>query len=65
MEGKIPYSLKNARQLAELTQEEVAKKLNISTATLSNWESGKTSPKIKQYKALCSLYNLALDEILT
>lgn len=65
MDDNRQLSFKKARQLAELTQEEVAKKLNISTTTLSNWESGKTSPKIKQYKALCSLYNLALDEILT
>lgn len=64
MDGNRQLSFKKARQLAEFSQEEVAKKLNISTATLSNWESGKTSPNIKQYKALCSLYNLELDDII-
>ena len=50
-------TLKAARVNANLSQIDAAKKLNISTSTLRNWEKGKTFPNQKQIVSICHLYN--------
>ena len=40
----INIKLTEARQAVGLTQEQVAEAMDISRQTLSNWETGKTSP---------------------
>lgn len=61
MEYKI--SLKAARINADMSQTEVANRLNVSAASVANWERGKTSPKTTMLMRLCSLYNVPLDLI--
>ncbi len=57
------FTLKAARVNANLTQSQVAAKLNISIATLKNWESGKTFPKQPQIEALCEIYKVSYDNL--
>lgn len=59
----MKISLKAARVNANLTQKEVARKLDISDVTVINWENGKTAPTVKQIYSLCSLYGCTLDDI--
>lgn len=59
MEYKI--SIKAARVNAELSQSEAAKKLNVSRDTLSNWESGKTSPSIDKLDDIARVYGIPYD----
>lgn len=61
MNGKI--TLKAARVNAGLTQEEVAKKMNISLPTIAKWESESGSIKMKYAKRLCELYKKNIDDI--
>lgn len=56
-------TLKAARVNAGLTQLAAADKLNVSVATLKNWERGKTFPKQPQIEALCELYGVSYDNI--
>ena len=56
-------TLKAARVNAGLTQLAVAKKLDISVATLKNWESAKTFPKQPHIEALCELYGVSYNNI--
>lgn len=56
-------TLKAARVNAGLTQLAAADKLNVSVATLKNWESGKTFPKQPHIEALCKLYGVTYDNI--
>jgi transcriptional regulator with XRE-family HTH domain len=56
-------TLKAARVNAGLTQLAVAKKLDISVATVKNWECAKTFPKQPQIEALCELYGVSYDNI--
>lgn len=57
------FTLKAARVNAGLTQANVAKELEISIATLKNWESGKTFPKQPHIEALCKLYSVSYDNL--
>lgn len=56
-------TLKAARVNAGLTQLAAAEKLNVSVATLKNWESGKTFPKQPHIEALCELYGVSYDNL--
>lgn len=51
-------SLKAARVNAGMTQDEVAKQLNRNVMTISNWETGKTSPSWKDLVQLSELYRV-------
>ena len=61
MEMKI--SLKAARVNANMTQSEVAKKLQKNKQTIVNWETGKTSIDAANFAALCKLYNIGQNYI--
>ena len=56
-------SLEAARVNAGLSQKEVAKKLNVSNKTISNWENGKTFPSAEKITELCSLYGTSFDNL--
>lgn len=56
--------LKTARKRAGYpTQAEVAEILGITVATLSNYETGKTSPKHTTARKMAELYGKSLDEL--
>lgn len=56
-------SLKAMRVEHSITQEQLAKKLNISLKTVSHWETGYTEPSITQLIAIADLYSVSLDEL--
>ena len=58
---KIQISLAAARVNAGMTQEQVAKEMNVSKNTVINWEKGII--KGPALHALCSLYNIPIDNI--
>jgi transcriptional regulator with XRE-family HTH domain len=60
----IGIKMKNARQSAQLTQEQVANELGVSRQTISNWENSKTYPDIVSVVKLSDLYNISLDLLL-
>ena len=49
-------TLAGARVNAGYTQEEAAKKLEISSKSISNYENGKVIPKLAMLQALANLY---------
>ena len=59
----MKIKLKALRVNAELTQEEAAKKMNVTRETIQNWESHKTFPKMDALSKLCSVYNCTLNDI--
>ena len=61
---EIGRKLKEARQMSDLTQENVAEKLNVSRQTISNWETEKFYPDILYVLQLSDLYQVSLDELL-
>ena len=61
---EIGKKLKEAHQMSDLTQENVAEKLNVSRQTISNWETEKFYPDILYVLQLSDLYQVSLDELL-
>lgn len=61
MKNTIQISLAAARVNANLTQDDVAKKLKITKNTLVAWEKGISEPKVTQACELSKLYNMPLD----
>lgn len=61
--SKIRISLAAARVNAGMTQEDVAKALNVGKQTVVNWEKGNSEPKMSQSRELSALYNMPLDYI--
>lgn len=55
--------LKAARVNANLSQDEAAEMLNISKATLQNYESGKTIPQRDMVKRIGNFYHFPIDYI--
>jgi len=51
------------RKNANITQEELAEKLNVTRQTISKWELEETSPDIKQAKELSCIFKVSLDEL--
>ena len=57
----LSEEIKNTRMKSLLSQEEFAKKLNVSVGSINRWENGKTKPNIiamKAIKSFCEENNL-------
>ncbi len=47
-----------------LSQREIAKKLNISQGTYNNWENGKTQPSIEDLIEISKLFKVSVDYLI-
>ena len=61
----LKIKINAARVNAELTQEEAAKRLHVSPATINNWESGRTNPPYIAMQAMSILYNIPVEFLTT
>lgn len=58
-------TLRERREAAGLVQEAVAKKLDVTQAAVSRWESGDTKRISRKYhKKLAKLYGCTVEELL-
>jgi len=60
----MQIGIKAARVAAGMTQEEAAKKLGVTTASLSHWERGRREPKTTTFLRMCELYGVNPSDIL-
>ena len=51
------------RKKNNLSQEQLAEKLDVTRQTISKWELGETSPDIKQARELSKIFKISLDEL--
>ena len=61
----IGERLKKARKKKNITQEELAEKLDISIAFLSRVERGNSKINLKRLTQICEILNVSEGEILT
>ncbi len=54
-------TIKELRKANNLSQNQLAKKLNISKRTIEDWESGRRNPSEYNYKKLSSFFNVPVD----
>ena len=56
--------LKEARQNAKLSQEELSIKLNVSRSAVAKWETDKGMPDIQNLKSISSVLGVSIDYLL-
>ncbi len=52
------------RKANELTQEQLAEKLDVSRQSISKWESGQATPELDKIVALSAIFNVTTDYLL-
>ena len=60
--GEKLYEL---RKLKNLSQEDVADKLNVTRQTVSKWETNQSTPDFDKIVPLCELFEISTQELLT
>ncbi len=63
MKNMISKNLITLRKKYNMTQEDVAARLNVSRQTVAKWESGETVPDIGNCNELARLYEVSLDDL--
>ena len=61
---KIGTFLKELRKAKGLTQEQLAEKLNVSSRTVSRWETGSNMPDIGMLVEIADFYDVSIPEII-
>ena len=62
----LSEEIKLTRQKSFMTQDEFAKEISVSTATINRWETGKARPNIsaiKRIKSFCNTNNLPFERL--
>ncbi len=62
---KIGTFITENRKKQNMTQEELAEKLNVSKNAVSKWERGLNLPDASIMQELCSILNISLNELFT
>lgn len=61
---KFSEKLAKLRKGQNLSQEQLAEKLNVSRQSVSKWESGSSYPEMEKIIQLCKILNCSLDAII-
>lgn len=61
---EIGQEIKKRRAELSMTQEELAKRLNVTRAAISNWEVGRNYPDIQLLVKVSDELNISLDQLL-
>ena len=61
---KIGDKIYKLRKENNLSQEELANKLNVSRQTVSKWELGDSCPDFDKIVPLCDIFNISTEELL-
>ncbi len=60
----IGTKIKDLRRAKDLTQEELAEVLGVTSKAVSQWECNRTAPDISQLPILCNFFKVTADELL-
>ena len=61
----IGNKIKELRVKNKITQEELAKALQVSTQAVSKWENGTSRPSIYQLPKIADFYKITIQKLLT
>lgn len=56
--------IKKMRKAMQLTQQQFAIKIGVSSATVSRWERGKQTPPIKKLKEIAAFFACSADDLI-
>ena len=57
-------NIRKYRKLNNMSQDELAEKLNVTRQSVSLWENGQTQPSLENIVALAKLFEVSTDELL-
>lgn len=60
--GERLFELRKAKNL---TQDDMAEKLNVTRQTVSKWETNQSTPDFDKIMPLCELFGIGVEELLT
>lgn len=60
---KIGKFIAKCRKKKNMTQSQLAEKLNITDKAVSKWETGKSLPDVSLFSDLCSILEISLNEL--
>ncbi len=60
----IADKIKKLRKDNNMTQEDLAEKMNVSRQTVSKWETNIVIPDANNIVSICKLFNITTDELL-
>ncbi len=63
--GGEKMNLKEARNRAGLTQQDIADKLKIDRSSVAKWESGEVMPRADKLKQLSEILGCTIDDLLS
>jgi len=63
MDKQFCENLKSARKFCNLTQKQVAEKLDVVESCYANWEQGRTEPSIESLRKLSLILKTSIDEL--
>lgn len=61
---KVGFKITHFRKEMQLTQDDLANRLNITRQALSKWENGTSLPSIELLIDLCQLFNTSVENLL-
>ena len=61
---EVKEILKNLREKNNLTQEEMAQKVNVTRQAVSRWETGETQPNPEMLKVLSKEFDVSINTLL-
>lgn len=64
MPSDIKMTLKTAREIKKLSQEDAASLIGVSVDTLSNYERGKTFPDVVTLKRIEKVYGVSYNQLI-
>ena len=59
----ISENLQILRKSKNMSQEELAEKLNVSRQAVSKWESGSGYPETEKIISICEIFDCSMDEL--
>ena len=60
----IEKNIKKFREQKNISQSELAEKLNVTRQAVSNWETGKTQPDIDTLHKIADMLEISIDELI-
>ena len=60
----VNTSIKDLRKKKNMTQDELAEKLNVTRQAVSSWENGKTQPDVETLTQLAEVLEVSVERII-
>ena len=61
---ELDKQIRRLREKLGLSQSDIARKLDVTPSTISNWESGKARPRLDKMSQLADLLNVTVSELM-